>query len=79
MTDSDQYWYGFAEKYLTLSIQMGRPTFFLTITMNPDWPDYEALKRGSWDFSDVTVISLVFWNRLKLFMKYCKTAMLFAI
>jgi hypothetical protein len=49
----------------------------LTITINPYWPDYQALKRGSAHFSDATVISVIFRSLLKLFMKYCKTMRLF--
>jgi hypothetical protein len=65
ITDTDQYWHGVAEKCFALSTQMGPPTFFLTITMNPYWPDYQALKRGSQNFSDSIIISIAFRRRLK--------------
>jgi hypothetical protein len=77
MTDNDQSWHGLAEKCFALSTQMGLPTFFLTTTMNPHWPDYQALKRRSGIFSDASMISIVFRSGLKLPMKYCKKKRLF--
>jgi hypothetical protein len=71
--DRDQYERNVAEKCFALSKQMGRLTFFLTITMKPDWRDYRALKRGSTDFADVRMVSLVFQSGPKLLMKYCQT------
>jgi hypothetical protein len=72
-TDIDQYWHGAAEKCLALSTQMGPPIFFWTLTMNPYWPEYQALKRGSGEYSDATMISLIFNSRLKFIMKDCKS------
>jgi hypothetical protein len=72
LRDTDQYWHAVAEKCFALSTRMGAPTFFLTITMNPSWPDYHALKRGSGPYSDATMISIVFRSRLKFIMKYCQ-------
>jgi hypothetical protein len=72
MTDIDQYWHGVAEKCFALSSQMGVPTFFLTLTMNPYWPEYQTLKRGSGQVSDATLMSIVFQARLKCLLEYCR-------
>jgi hypothetical protein len=77
LTDTDQYWHAVAEKCFALSTQIGPPTFFLTMTMNPYWPDYQALKRGSGHYSDATIISIVFRSRLKFLIKHCKSTRLF--
>jgi hypothetical protein len=71
MIDTDQYWHGVAEKFFALSSQMGPPTFFLTLTMNPYLPEYQALKRGTGHFSNSTLISIVFRARRKDLMKFC--------
>jgi hypothetical protein len=73
VTDTDQYWHVVTEKCFALSTRMGAPTFFLTFIMNPYWPDYHALKSGSWPCSDATMISIVFRSCLKFIMKYCKS------
>jgi hypothetical protein len=52
MTDSDQYWQAVKEKCFALTSKLGRPTSFLTITMNPYWPDYQGLKKGTGNFSE---------------------------
>jgi hypothetical protein len=64
LTDSDQYWREVAIKCFALSTQLGPPTFFLTISMNPNWFDYYALRKGLGAFSDSATATLVF--RLKL-------------
>jgi hypothetical protein len=72
MIDVDQYWHGVREKCFALSSQMGAPTFFLTLTMNPYWLEYQIFKRGNAQVSDATLISIVFWARLKCLIKYCR-------
>jgi hypothetical protein len=72
VTDSDQYWHAVTEKCFALSSQMGAPTFFLPLTMNPYWSEYQSLKRGTGHFLDPTLISIVFRARLKCLMKYCR-------
>jgi hypothetical protein len=55
---------------------MGLPTFFLTMTVNPYWSEYQTLKRGSGPFSDAPIISIVFRARRKCLMKYCRQSRL---
>jgi hypothetical protein len=45
LTDSDEYWRHVAMKYFALSTQLRPPTLCLTLTMNPNGPDYHSLKR----------------------------------
>jgi hypothetical protein len=59
MTDSDQYWHAVKEKCFALTSKPGPPTFVLTITMNACWPDYRGLQRGTGNFSDGTVASII--------------------
>jgi hypothetical protein len=42
MTDTDQYWDRVAERCFEVSAQMSTRMFFLTLTMNKHWPDYQA-------------------------------------
>jgi hypothetical protein len=62
MTDTDQYWHGVAEKCFALSSQMGPPTFFLTMTLNPYWPEYQTLKRAV-DPSQMLPLFLSYFGR----------------
>jgi hypothetical protein len=43
-TYADQCWHSVAEKCFALSTEMGPPTFFLTLTMNPHSAYYQGLK-----------------------------------
>jgi hypothetical protein len=72
MTDTDQYWHAVAEKCFIFSTQIGSPTLFLTFRMNPYWPEYESLKRGSENFSDLSMASIVFRARLKCLLDFWK-------
>jgi hypothetical protein len=77
MTDSDQYWHAVKEKCFALTSKLGPPTIFLTITMNPYWPDYDGLKRGTGSFSDGTGSSIMFRARMKWLMHFCKKKRIF--
>jgi hypothetical protein len=70
LTDSDEYWQTVAMKCFAISSQFGCPTFFLTFTRNPDWPDYQALKRNSGNFAHSAVMAIVFKSKLSALMKF---------
>jgi hypothetical protein len=61
---TDEYWSSVASKCFAISSQLGPPTFVLTFTMNPYWPEYVALRRGLEVFSDSAIIAIVFKMRL---------------
>jgi hypothetical protein len=70
LTDSDEYWHAVASKCFAISSQSGCPTFFLTFTMNPHWPDYQALKRSDGNFSDSVIMAIVFKLKLSALMNF---------
>jgi hypothetical protein len=73
MTDSGQNWHAVKEKCFALASKLTGPTFFLTITMNAYWPEYQSLKRGRWHFSDGTMASIIVRARTQWLMKFCRT------
>jgi hypothetical protein len=74
VTDMDQYWHGVKEKCFAFTSKLGPPTAFLTFTMNPYWPEYQSLKRGTGNFSDGSMAAIMFRARLKGLMGFCKTS-----
>jgi hypothetical protein len=70
LVDSDDYWHHTAAKCFAISTQLGAPRFFLTFTMNPHRPDYEALKRGADVVADSAMGSIIFKTKLSALMKF---------
>jgi hypothetical protein len=50
LVDSADYWHYAAAKSFALSTQLGCPSSFLTLTMNPVWTECQAVKRGDKTF-----------------------------
>jgi hypothetical protein len=71
---TDQYWSGVASKCFAISSQLGAPTFFLTFTMNPYWPEFVALRRGKEAYSDSAMMAIVFKARLGELMRTIKSS-----
>jgi hypothetical protein len=71
---TDQYWSGVANKCFAISSQLGAPTFFLTFTMNPYWPEFVALRRGKEAYSDSAMMAIVFKERLGELMRTIKSS-----
>jgi hypothetical protein len=65
-TDTGQSWNYVDEKCFTLSSQMSPWTFFVGLTMNSYWPNHQALKTVSGNYSDAMMISIVFRSRLEI-------------
>jgi hypothetical protein len=76
-TDSDEYWHSVATKCSTILTQFGAPTFFLTMTMNPDWPDYQGFKRSPGTLDDSAIITIVFKQRVFALMKFVQQRKVF--
>jgi hypothetical protein len=72
LTDSDEYWHDVATRCFAISAKFGAPTFFLTFTMNPYWPEYQALKRESGNFGDSAIMAIVFKEKLSALMTFLK-------
>jgi hypothetical protein len=72
LTDSDAYWHDVATRCFAISAKFGAPTFFLTFTMNPYWPEYQALKRESGNFGDSAIMAIVFKEKLSGLMMFLK-------
>jgi hypothetical protein len=70
LTDRDEYWHTVATKCFAISSQFGCSTFFLTFSMHPHWPDYQALKLNSGNWSDSTVMSIVFKSKLSALITF---------
>jgi hypothetical protein len=72
LTDSDEYWHSVAAKCFAFLTQLGPPTFFLTFTMNPYWPDHQALERGTATSADSAISAIVFKTRRSALTKWSK-------
>lgn len=58
-----------ARNALTIVSEHGKPTFFITITCNANWPEIqERLLEGNSAFDVPTVVCMVFHQRLKAFL-----------
>ena len=65
---------------LTIAGHLGNPTFFVTMTCNPEWPEIHSKLRPGQDFSDIpTVVNRVFKQKLSLLLQTLKTKTLVAI
>lgn len=54
---------------LTIVSEHGKPTFFITLTCNADWPEIKSkLLKGNSAFDAHTVVCMVFHQRLKAFL-----------
>ena len=59
---------------LTIAAHLGNPTFFVTMTCNPDWPEIRCKLRPGQNFSDIpTVVNRVFKQKLSLLLHTLKT------
>ena len=72
LTNFDFYWKNLQNRCFTLSSILGHPTFFLTITFNPYWPEVVALKRAPTAYGDGSVVSVIFKFKLKSTIKFIK-------
>jgi hypothetical protein len=70
LTDSDEYWRHVAIKCFIISTELGPPTFFLTFTMNPYWPDYKALMRGDGVFAESAIAAIISKIKLSVLMNF---------
>jgi hypothetical protein len=77
LVDSDEYLHHVAAKCFTISAQLGPLTFFLTFTMNPHWPDHQALKRGDDVLADSAMGSIIFKTKLSAVMKFILKKIIF--
>jgi hypothetical protein len=59
-----------ATKYFAFSGKYGTSTFFLTITMNPHWPEYWALEQGKDRNGDSAMIAIPFKTKLAEMLKF---------
>jgi hypothetical protein len=51
---------------LALAREFGKPTFFITMTFNPNWPEITSRLRTGQHFTDIpAVVCRVFYSRLK--------------
>ena len=50
---------------LTIAAQLGNPTFFITMTCNPEWPEIQTRLRPGQDFTDIpAIVNRVFKQKL---------------
>jgi hypothetical protein len=70
VTDTDEYWHSVANKCFAISTHLGTPMFFPTFTMNPCWPEYQALKGDSGNFADSANMAIVFKYKLSALMQF---------
>jgi hypothetical protein len=59
---------------LTIAAASGSPTFFVTMTCNPDWPEIQSQLRPGQNFTDIPiVVAQGFKRKLMLLEKALKT------
>lgn len=55
---------------LTIAAERGNPSFFITMTCNPDWPEIQARLRPGQDFSDIPlIVNRVFKQKLTCLLR----------
>jgi hypothetical protein len=58
---------------LAIAAAYGNPTFFITMTCNPDWPEIQSQLRPGQDYTDVPVVVVrVFKRKLSLLLQALK-------
>ena len=59
---------------LAIAAKLGSPTFFITMTCDPNWPEIQSQLLPGQDFTDVpVVVARVFHRKLLLFLKTLKS------
>lgn len=59
---------------LAIAAAFGSPTFFITMTCNPEWPEIQSQLRPGQNFTDVPIVVVrVFRRKLALLEKALKT------
>lgn len=55
---------------LAIASQFGPPTFFITMTCNPEWPEIQGQLQPGQDYTDIpTIVVRVFREKLRLLIK----------
>jgi hypothetical protein len=70
LTDSDEYWRHVATKWFDILTHMGSPTFFLTFTINLQWPDSKLLMRGDGVFANFAIVTIIFKILISVLMNF---------
>ena len=71
-TGSDTYWHQLQNKAFLLTVSLGPPTFFMTITMNPYWPELIAIDPDNY-LSNSSLLMRVFRQRKLAMLDYLRT------
>ncbi|EAU89526.2 ATP-dependent DNA helicase PIF1 [Coprinopsis cinerea okayama7 len=59
---------------LAIAAALGTPTFFVTMTCNPEWPEIQSQLRPGQDYSDVPLVVVrVFKQKVRQLLKALKT------
>jgi hypothetical protein len=59
---------------LAIAAAYGNPSFFITMTCNPDWPEIRSQLRPGQDFTDIPLVVVrVFKRKLTLLLQALKT------
>jgi Helitron helicase-like domain at N-terminus len=59
---------------LAIAAKLGNPTFFVTMTCNPNWPKIQSQLMPGQDFTDIPIIvAQVFHQKLSLLLKDLRT------
>ena len=70
------HWKNLSNEAFLLSVSLGPPTFFITITENPYWPEIIALDNISY-LNNSSLLMRVFKQRRSSFLSYLKISKIF--